>query len=313
MWRGRRAVGSGHDAAGTPRAHTNLRHRHRRRKGQQRGRHVHVHTPAARRDHAHDERGLCVGGRGESGRVVETGGEAVAVFARRPTGGGRVGHRRARPRRLDTEGKLHQRLVQQQVHSAILGVSIGSTSLVVLEKDRRHWNFEFIFGGFNVQLFVHWTLNPPKMNCPKPNGWSIRAVARSLGLPHSTVAQWIASGLVEPVSRARGRVGYCIGWRGLLEVLAVRDLRSAGFLVQDIHRAVKNVREMMDQEHPLVGITLVIVGDDVLVRSEDDSYFSALRRPTQRVMVFPIGNEHAQLVAVLTDESEQTALVIESA
>jgi hypothetical protein len=92
-----------------------------------------------------------------------------------------------------------------------------------------------------------------------------------------------------------------LGITGLLELIAVRDLRDAGIPTRAIRRAVKHLREATGHRHPLSQLILLVVGDDIVVRSADDeeSWVSALRHPTQRVMVFPIGDEHRKLVAEL--------------
>jgi DNA-binding transcriptional MerR regulator len=120
-------------------------------------------------------------------------------------------------------------------------------------------------------------------------------------VPHSTVAHWIATGLVEPARRGRGRRGHDLGVLGLLELIAVRDLRQAGIPLRAIRRAVANLRRVTGERRPLSHLVLLVLGNDVLVRdSSDGNWVSVLLHPTQRVMVFPIGDEHRRLVATLT-------------
>ena len=134
------------------------------------------------------------------------------------------------------------------------------------------------------------------------NPWSARALGRRIGVPHSTISHWISTGLVEPLRRGRGRQGHDLGITGLLELIAVRDLRDAGLSTQSIRRVVGQLRDLGEHAHPLAHLVLLVVGDDVLIRDRsDEGAWSVLRHPTQRVMLFPIGDEHRQLVDALPD------------
>lgn len=131
--------------------------------------------------------------------------------------------------------------------------------------------------------------------------WSARVLARQFGLPHSTVSNWIVIGLVRPDKHGRGRAGHSIGVAGLLELVAVKDLRDAGVSVKQIQRAVQNLRKLTGQDRPLARLVLVVVGHDIIVQDLEDPslVMSTLRNPGQRVMVFPIGEQHAQALVEL--------------
>lgn len=126
-------------------------------------------------------------------------------------------------------------------------------------------------------------------------------MGRLIGLPHSTVSHWITSGLVQPIRRGRGRRGHDLGIPGLLELLAVRDLRDAGISVRAVRKAIDHLREITGHRQPLSHLVLLVVGDDVLVQDTADrnAWVSALRFPSQRVMIFPIGDEHSRLLKAL--------------
>ena len=130
-------------------------------------------------------------------------------------------------------------------------------------------------------------------------GWTARALARMTGVPAQTITHWIRKGLVTPDSRGRGRGGHTIGVTGIMELLTVMELRQAGISMQCILRAVQNLRSLSGYARPLAGLSLVISGEDVVWRDEDelsDTAVSALRRPAQRLMVFPVGERHASLL-----------------
>jgi len=130
-------------------------------------------------------------------------------------------------------------------------------------------------------------------------GWTARALARQMGLPAATVASWVVSDLVSVEQYGRGRGGHVIGIAGLLELLAVAELRQAGFPLQSIRRAVQNLRGLTGQDRPLARLTLVVSGKDIAWKDADDLSdvtISALRQPGQRLMVFPIGEKHSELL-----------------
>jgi DNA-binding transcriptional MerR regulator len=145
------------------------------------------------------------------------------------------------------------------------------------------------------------------------NAWSARALGRRIGIPHATVSHWISIGLIEPARRGRGRRGHDLGIAGLLELLAVRNLRDAGISVRAIRRAVEHLRDVTGHRRPLSHLILLVVGDDVLVREsgDEESWVSVLRNPTQRVMVFPIGGEHRRLLEALSSPSADDPYLIE--
>jgi hypothetical protein len=130
-------------------------------------------------------------------------------------------------------------------------------------------------------------------------GWTARALARMTCVPAQTITHWIRNGLVTPDSRGRGRGGHTIGVAGLMELLTVMELRQAGISMQSTLRAVQNLRSLSGHARPLARLSLVIAGDDVVWRDADElsgTAVSALRRPGQRLMVFPVGERHAALL-----------------
>jgi DNA-binding transcriptional MerR regulator len=133
-------------------------------------------------------------------------------------------------------------------------------------------------------------------------GWTVRALARMTDLPVQTISSWITAGLITPDHFGRGRGGHTIGMSGLMELLAVAELRQAGFSLQAVRQAVENLRYLTGRARPLANLTLVISGNDIVWRDEEDvaeAQVSALRKPGQRLMVFPVGERHAELMRQL--------------
>ena len=140
---------------------------------------------------------------------------------------------------------------------------------------------------------------------PPRSAWTASAVARHIGVAASTVSGWISSDLVEPARRGRGRRGHDLGYSGLLEALAVRDLLRSGFAPRDVRRAVSNLRGLTAEDRPLSRVCLVVIDDDVFIRDGEDeeALVSVLRHPAQRVMLLRIGREHAAVTEALATEA----------
>lgn len=135
-------------------------------------------------------------------------------------------------------------------------------------------------------------------------GWTARALARMVGLPAPTLISWIKSGLVTPESYGRGRGGHMIGVSGLLEVLAIIELRNAGVSKRAIHQAVENLHLLSGKGRPLAQLTLVVDGKDVTWRDAEElssATVSVLRKPGQRLMILPIGEIHSEFVQQLSN------------
>ena len=140
-------------------------------------------------------------------------------------------------------------------------------------------------------------------------GWTSRELARQTKRPAATVASWISSGLITPDQRRRGRGGHVIGIAGLFELMAVLELKDAGFTTQSIRRAVDNLRELSGYDRPLSRLNIVVDGMDILWKDGDELSevtISALHTPGQRLMVFPIGERHAEMLHQLETLHSQT-------
>lgn len=143
-------------------------------------------------------------------------------------------------------------------------------------------------------------------------GWTARALARLTGIPPATVASWVNIGLVVPDQRGRGRAGHVIGVTGLLEILAIAELRNHGFSLQSIRQAVENLRRLTGRPRPLVSLVLVASGGDIVWRdaSEIDSMpVSALAAPGQRFLMLPLGLQHAEMLKHLAALEKDSAYV----
>lgn len=128
-------------------------------------------------------------------------------------------------------------------------------------------------------------------------------MARHVGVPANTVTSWIQSGLVTPDTLRRGRAGHEIGGAGLLELLAVLELRNADISVQAIRRAVDNLHQLTGHDRPLARLTLIVQGDDIIwkhTEEVEEAPISALHHPGQRLMIFPVGQRHQTLLDELS-------------
>jgi DNA-binding transcriptional MerR regulator len=123
------------------------------------------------------------------------------------------------------------------------------------------------------------------------HGWTITELTDRLELKPQTISNWIRSGLVRPDQMRRGRPGYVVGFLGLMELATVAELREAGFSTRQIKDAVENLRRMSGADRPLASLTLVVRGRDIAWRTPEQipAEISALRKPGQRLMLFPIG------------------------
>ena len=164
-----------------------------------------------------------------------------------------------------------------------------------------------MFRLFRVDLMYNTLYNV--FRGKKMAGWTSRELARQTSVPTATVASWITSGLVTPDNVGRGRGGHNIGIMGLLELLAVIELRQAGFSTQAIRRAVENLRELSGQDRPLAHLTIVVDGLDIIWKEThelSDITISALHTPGQRLMIFPVGERHTELLHQLETTNPRT-------
>jgi len=132
--------------------------------------------------------------------------------------------------------------------------------------------------------------------------WTARELARITEIPTPTVSYWVNAGLITPSQYGRGRGGHKIGVLGLIELLTIIELRASGVSLRDIRRAVENLRQISGERRPLASLTLVVVDDDILwIDGEELNSLpvSALRKPGQRVLIFPIGEKHTLLIQKL--------------
>lgn len=139
--------------------------------------------------------------------------------------------------------------------------------------------------------------------------WTARKLALLLGLPVPTVTSWVATGLITAQQYGRGRKGHSIGMIGLLELITVNELRSAGFSMQKIRRVVQMLHEFTGEEHPFARLTILAVDDDIIWKDSDDiatTPVSMIGNPAQRVMLFPVGERHSVLAELLRNTADQT-------
>jgi hypothetical protein len=94
-----------------------------------------------------------------------------------------------------------------------------------------------------------------------------------------------------------------------MELLAVVELRQAGFSTPAIRRAVENLRHLSGEDRPLARLTLVVSGSDIAWKDAHELRgvaLSALHQPGQRLMIFPVGERHLELLHQLGEAGDGT-------
>ena len=113
--------------------------------------------------------------------------------------------------------------------------------------------------------------------------------------------------------KRQGRKGYTIGIQGLLEFVVVQNLVSVGFKFPAIREAFQNLRKLSGQERPFSKLNVVVSGKDILWKDTDDlSEVSALRQPGQALMIFPVSEQHEQLLQKLLSGEQTSASLMEA-
>lgn len=134
-------------------------------------------------------------------------------------------------------------------------------------------------------------------------------VARLASVEPRNLSYWIDSGLVRPERRARGRgigLGHEFGFRGLVEVRTIRDLRDQGLSLQRIRRALDALRRHWPEAGDLgAGAKLVTDGRDALLVLDRERFVSLLEAPGQTAWrsVVDVGRIAGELRAAVAREA----------
>src|SRR5271156_4446788 len=86
---------------------------------------------------------------------------------------------------------------------------------------------------------------------------------RLFGLPPSQVRSLIKAGHIKPL-RIAGRLNY--SFQDLIVLRTLGSLRAAKIPTQKINRTLRAIRESLPGELPLSGLSIVAVGDRIMVR-----------------------------------------------
>lgn len=86
---------------------------------------------------------------------------------------------------------------------------------------------------------------------------------RLFGLPASQVRSLIKAGHINPLKKA-GRLSY--SFQDLIVLRTLGSLRAAKIPTQKINRTLREIRESLPGELPLSGLSIVAVGDRIVVR-----------------------------------------------
>ncbi len=86
---------------------------------------------------------------------------------------------------------------------------------------------------------------------------------RLFGIPASQLRSLIKAGYISPLKKA-GRLSY--SFRDLIVLRTLGSLRAAKIPTQKINRTLREIRESLPGELPLSGLSIVAVGDRIVVR-----------------------------------------------
>ncbi len=86
---------------------------------------------------------------------------------------------------------------------------------------------------------------------------------RLFGIPASQLRSLIKAGHISPLKKA-GRLSY--SFQDLIVLRTLRSLRAAKIPTQKINRTLREIRESLPGELPLSGLSIVAVGDRIVVR-----------------------------------------------
>jgi tetratricopeptide (TPR) repeat protein len=111
-------------------------------------------------------------------------------------------------------------------------------------------------------------------------GYTIREVQRTVGLPLSVIRRFVSEGFVAP---ARGRRReYRFGFRDLVVLRMAKALAETQVSSRRIGRALRRLRNKLPTAMPLTGLRIAAVGSDVVVceresqwRADDGQYLLA--------------------------------------
>ena len=94
--------------------------------------------------------------------------------------------------------------------------------------------------------------------------YSVRDVERVLRLPQSTIRGLVKAGFVTPARGARRE--YRFSFQDLIVLRAARALIEANVSKRRITRALKDLRQHLQETMPLSGLSICAIGDRVVVR-----------------------------------------------
>ena len=125
-------------------------------------------------------------------------------------------------------------------------------------------------------------------------GYTARDAERITGAAYQNLHYWMRSGLVDPsVQRSPGRSSgkpHLFGFRDLVAIRTIQDLRDQEVSLQRIRRVADRLRKARGWDDPLARARLVVVGDDVVL-VEAGKVESVLQRPGAAAFAFVLDLE----------------------
>ena len=127
---------------------------------------------------------------------------------------------------------------------------------------------------------------------------------RLFGIPPSQVRALIRAGHIHPLKKA-GRLSY--SFQDLIVLRTAGSLRAAKIPAQRINRTLREIRESLPGTLPLSGLSIVAVGDRIMVR-EGQALSASLKTtgifPPLSIDMIEVGESTGALPVMLTSVAE---------
>ena len=125
-------------------------------------------------------------------------------------------------------------------------------------------------------------------------GYTVREVARALGMTERQVRSFARSGLVEPGRGPRNE--YRFSFRDLVVLRAASELTTARLHPRTVRRAMRKLREQLPEGRSLAELRIETEGEEIVVRERDTLWNP---HSGQTVLGFSVADVAAQTASLL--------------